>query len=756
VGVLGLVWGAKGPGALPSRFQTRDATRQMVELLARLGANFDRRLIEQRPDLSLARDLRHIEAPSDLRSRALLEAQQAYELLLRGEAREAARRFQHVQDVIGQNRALFSDQLRYVVRGYLAVAYLRMAEQDNCVLHHGSESCLLPIRGSGVHSIKDGARGAVREYREILSENPRDLAARWLLNIAYMALGEYPEEVPPEWLIPPATFESTGSMGRFLDVAPALRLDALGLAGGSVLEDFDGDGYVDLMTSSYGLDPTRDQLRYFHNNADGTFGDRTAEAGLTGLLGGMNLVQADYDNDGHVDVLVLRGAWLLGSLGQQPPSLLHNNGDGTFEDRTRDAGLLFFHPTQTAAWGDYDNDGWLDLFVGIESSAVPGFELPLYKRLEESPRVASKLFHNNRDGTFTEVAEKVGLSLTGYVKGVAWGDYDNDGLLDIAVTQLYGPTLLYRNEGARAAGGWSFARAFTLEPRHGYSVWFWDYDNNGWLDLFVGGYSPIGTSYSAGQVAAEYLGLPHTAERPRLFRNRRDGTFEDVTQAAGLAGALYVTGGSFGDLDNDGWPDLYVGTGAPDYRALVPNRMFRNTGTGSFQETTTAAGVGHLQKAGAVSFGDVDNDGYTDVYVVIGGEFPGDAFRNALFLNPGGPSPWVTLRLEGTASNRSALGARIHLVIETGSGDRDVYATVSSGGSFGASTLQQEIGLGDARSIRSVEVRWPATGKREVFSDVPRGRISKLREGSGRVAPVDVERLHLRPEEDPLERHLVH
>jgi hypothetical protein len=702
----------------------------MVERLARLGRGHDARLVEQRPEPALARVARHVTAPVDMRSRLILDAQRAYDLLLLGQAREAAALLQGVKDAAVANPRLLDEQFTWVVKAYLAVAYLRTGEQENCVQHHQPQSCLLPIRASGVHAAREGSRLAAREYAEILKDNPGDLTARWLLNLAAMTLGEHPQAVPPEQLIPESVFDSEGPMVRFQEEAGERGIQATGLVGGSVMEDFDGDGDADIMASSYGLDGGRDQLRYFRNEGQGRFTDRTAEAGLLGLVGGINLAQADYDNDGDVDVLVARGGWVLSDLGQQPPSLLRNDGHGRFVDRTEAAGLLFQHPVHAAAWGDYDNDGWLDLFLGLESSNVPGYDIPLFHAFKATPLRASKLFRNNRNGTFTDVARPAGLDLVAYVKGASWGDYDNDGRLDLALTQSYGPALLYRNAGRDARGRWRFEEPQGLEPRRGLVTWFWDYDNDGWLDLFVSGYATDGDAWAAAQVAASYLGKPVTTETARLFHNVR-GRLEDVTDEARLGRILFGTGGNFGDFDGDGWDDVYVATGAADYRALMPNRMFRNAGGQRFQDVTTAAGVGHLQKGGAVSVGDVDGDGDVDLYVVVGGEFPGDGFLDALFVNPGSGNRWVTLRLTGTRSNRSAIGARLAVRVRTDAGSRDIHRVVGSGGSFGASTLQQEIGLGAATAIERVTVRWPS-GATEEFTDVPLDSVVALREGSGR------------------------
>ena len=244
-----------------------------------------------------------------------------------------------------------------------ALAYMRMAEEQNCHAANTPDSCLFPIRGRGIHAKREGSTRAIELLREVLAAEPSNLRARWLLNVAHMTLGSYPAGVPAAALIPPSAFASEYPLPQFENVAQSTGVDLYGLAGGAVLEDFDGDGRLDLLVSHMGL---ADQLRYLHNSGDGTFEDRTAKAGIQGEVGGLNMVQADYDNDGRVDVLVLRGGW-MGSEGRLPMSLLRNTGDGTFSDVTQAAGLLHFAPTQTATWLDYDGDGWLDLFVGNET-----------------------------------------------------------------------------------------------------------------------------------------------------------------------------------------------------------------------------------------------------------------------------------------------------------------------------------------------------------------------------------------------------
>ena len=508
-------------------------------------------------------------------------------------------------------------------------------------------------------------------------------------------------------------FESEYDIGRFPDVAMAVGVDKVGLAGGSIIEDFDGDGLLDIVASSWGL---RDPLRFYKNDGRGRFIDRTREAGLAGQLGGININHADYNNDGRPDIYVIRGGWLR-EAGLHPDSLLRNNGDGTFEDVTEAAGLLSLHPTHSTAWGDYDNDGWLDLFAGHEDWGLKTH--------------AVQLFHNNRDGTFTDVARGFGLGVMGVVKGAAWGDYDNDGWIDLYVSLFGKPNLLLRNERGKRFVDVT-GKAGVAEPVNSFPAWFFDYDNDGWLDLFVGGFDEAG----ADAVLALYLGTKRPGGTPRLYRNRRNGTFEDITIAAKLDRVLDAMGANFGDLDNDGFLDIYVGTGAPDLNTLIPNRMFRNAGGRVFQDVTTAGGFGHLQKGHGIAFGDLDNDGDQDIYEVIGGWFTGDTYQSVLFRNPGHGNRWITLILEGTRSNRMALGARVKVVVATPAGRREIHQIVSGGGSFGDSSMQLETGLGDATAIEGIEVKWPATGETQVFTNVGMNQIVAIREGDSAIRPI--------------------
>jgi hypothetical protein len=641
--------------------------------------------------------------------------QMSVELLNAGRSEEALKLLEQLEKanqdmggILGEN---FIAQNRYL----RALCDLRIGEQENCLTNHNAQSCIFPISPEGVHKLQRGSKNAIEVLESQLKDRSTDRVAAWLLNVAYMTVGGYPDKVPPAWLIPPDAFKSEYDIKRFPDIAADLGLDVNGLAGGVIIEDFDNDGNLDIMVSDWS---SHGPMHFFHNNGDGSFADRTMEAGLTGLTGGLNMVQGDYNNDGLPDVLILRGAW-LGAEGNQPDSLLRNDGHGHFSDVTEEAGLMAFHPNQTAVWLDFNGDGWLDLYFAYESAGDSIHPCALYR--------------NNHDGTFTECAESSGVAAIGFVKAVVSGDFNNDGRPDLYLSRRGQPNLLYRNDGPRTTNSawnsdWKFTdvsvEAGVTEPIISFPAWFFDYDNDGWEDIFVSGY----LIKNVGDIAADYLGLPNGGVHPKLYHNNHDGTFKDVTADAHLEHVFMTMGCNFGDFDNDGWLDFYLGTGDPNLATLVPNRAFRNAGGKYFQDVTTSGGFGILQKGHAVSFGDLNNDGTQDIYTSIGGAYEGDLYRNVLFANPGHGNHFLTLKLEGVKSNRVALGARIKVFVQSADGERMICRTVSTGGSFGSNPLRQEIGLGQATQIKRVEVFWPVTGKTQTITNITMDKFFQIRE----------------------------
>jgi len=587
----------------------------------------------------------------------------------------------------------------------LAICYLRMGETENCCARNGPESCLFPIPPSAVHSDETGSRKAIRSLEQYLQfgQDPvRRKKVQWLLNIAYMTLGEYPDKVPPKYLIEPKRFRSDEEFPRFANVAADSGLNTYSLSGGAIADDFDRDGDLDLMVSNW---YSGGQMRFFTNDGEGKFADRTSEAGLDGLLGGLNMVQADFNNDGFIDVYVVRGAW-QGPKGKHPNSLLRNNGDGTFTDVTFAAGLGENNlPTQTASWGDYDLDGDVDLYVGSEPLAMRGEDF-------KKTATACQLFRNNGDETFLNVAEPSGVTNLRFTKGVIWGDYNNDRWPDIYVSNLGDDNRLYHNNGDGTFRDVA-PELDVVRPNTGIAVWFWDFDNDGLLDLYV-------SAYAAGvnDVLDFFVGNTVMVEPARLYRGTGTG-FTEVGEAANLVRPCSTMGSNFGDLNHDGYLDFYLGTGSPPIEQIMPNVMYLNKSGKRFADVTTAGGFGNLQKGHAVTFADLDRDGDQDVFQQMGGAYPGDKFYDVLYQNPGFGNNWVSIHLVGVESNRSAIGARIKANITDAGKQRTVYKHVNSGGSFGGNPLTQMIGLGKARVIERLEIHWPKTDATQLFKNVP-------------------------------------
>lgn len=610
----------------------------------------------------------------------------------------------------------------------LALTSLKQGELSNRVNPSARLVCTLPLGNAQGHQNRSGSTNAVAYLLRLLEVYPDDLRYRWLLNVAHMTLGTYPTGVPEPFLIPREFLATDYEIGRFEEIATEVGLDAINLSGGSIMDDFDNDGLLDIVTSTW--DPGG-AIIYYHNEGDGTFSDYTERANLSGQLGGLNIVQTDYDNDGWLDIFVMRGGWLR-THGNMRVSLLRNNTDGTFSDVTREAGLVRpAYPSQTSGWADYDNDGDLDVFSCNESEPETEFETDVVK-------FPSQLFRNNGEGTFTDVSRDAGVKNERYCKGSVWGDYDGDGDPDLYVSNFGADNRMYRNNGDGTFTDVA-AQLQVSEPVPSFATWFWDYNNDGWLDLFVAGYG-----YRIADVAADYLGLPNDGERMRLYRNDGAGGFDDVTRETGLYRVHLTMAANFGDLDNDGFPDFYLGTGYPSYDALGPNVLYRNNEGQSFTDVTFSAGMGHLHKGHGIAFGDLDRDGDQDVFVQMGGFYPGDGFQNALYENPGHGNRWFSAKLVGVETNRAAIGARIKLELAMRDGSRkDVYSWVNSGGSFGASSLEQEMGLGQAQRILSLEVLWPTSGTLQLFENVPLDTRIEITEGEDRYEVLETRTLRL-------------
>ena len=612
------------------------------------------------------------------------------ELLNNGDTDEAIR----ITEELFKNNpniAIVNQQTKFF-HEILAISYLRKGEQENCLENHNDESCIVPIVKNGQHKKTEGSEKAIQKYTELLKVFPADIQSQWLLNIAYMTLGKYPNEVPKKYLIPIGQKSKNSTLNN---VATQMSVDFFGLAGGSIADDFNNDGFIDVVTSSWG---SQGKMKYYENDGKGSFIDKSDQSNLSKAKGGLHINQTDYNNDGFLDIYILRSAWMPNKeWGILPNSLLKNNGDGSFSDVTIEAGLYSARPTQAATWNDFNNDGFLDLFIANETnhSSKKDFQCEFYL--------------NKGDGTFENVADKYAVNKVGYFKGCTSGDVNNDGWQDLYLSNLDGENLLFLGKHTEGRfEGFELAVAGVEKPIESFPCWFFDFDNDGWEDLYVASYDRTAFEDQGGQFASNILGKPIKTENSCLYKNAGSGKFTNVTNQYIKDKGTSTMGCNFGDMNNDGFLDFYLGTGAPDYRSTVPNRLYVNQAGKKFKDESFSMGVGHIQKGHGISFADFDNDGDQDIYAVMGGAFKGDGFPNALYENSDSRNNWIKIQLEGVQSNRPGIGARILVVGKTKSGqEKKIYRTVGSGSSFGANPLTCEIGLGEIATITNLSINWP-------------------------------------------------
>ena len=461
-------------------------------------------------------------------------------------------------------------------------------------------------------------------------------------------------------------------------------------------------------------EPPRNAL--YRNNGDGTFTDVAIAAGVADTGYGMGCAVGDYDNNGFPDLYVTNfGANVF----------FHNNGDGTFTDVTTQTGTGDTRWGTSCAFVDYDNNGFLDLYVtnyvkyAIESDQVcmdKGVRVYCDPRLYEGE--LDILYRNNDDGTFTDITESAGFSgATGRGLAIAWGDYDDDGDMDVYIVNDADQNFLYRNNGdgtftdVSLTAGVGFSEDGDAE--NGMGADFGDYDNNGYLDLVVTNFQD---------------------QTNTLYHNEGGGLFSDVSYASkiGTISLPYLAWGvSFCDYDNDGYQDLFIANGHLHENVQAfnpigfyeqPNLLFRNNRDGTFDEVGTDSGSGmHLEKVSrGFAYSDYDNDGDLDQLVTNLKGAPD------LLENEGGQNAWLTLKLIGTHSNRDAIGAQVKVT----TGNLTQIREVRSGSSYlSQSDMRLHFGVGKHRRVDRVEIRWPS-GLQEQLEGVEANQTLTLVEGA--------------------------
>jgi enediyne biosynthesis protein E4 len=501
------------------------------------------------------------------------------------------------------------------------------------------------------------------------------------------------------------------------------------MGSGVALFDYDNDGRLDIYVvnaaplsdpTPKGTIPEKTGPKYwnrlYHQKIDGTFEDVTEKAGLQGVGYGMGVAAGDYDNDGFEDLFVT-------AYGGN--RLYHNNGNGTFTDVTEQAGVAGSGWSTSAAWVDLDGDGLLDLVVlrylkwdfddlycGERREGYRSYCHP-----DSFHAIVPLVYHNDGKGHFTEITQKSGLGLPGKGLGIALADYDRDGRIDLFFANDSMPEFLYHNKGDGTFEEVALQSGVAVDSEgHTYAgmgVDFADYDNDGWPDLVV--------TDLASQIYA-------------LYRNNGDGTFNYDSYPSGI-GLMSMKHSGWGvrflDYDNDGWKDLLIAQGHdldtiqltfPDLRYKEPMVLARNTGQGFVDVSAQAGEV--FQKAWVgrgLAIGDIDNDGRLDAVVTTN-----DGGLHVLHNTTQNQNHWLTLELVGHKSNRDAIGAEVKLVTAKGS----QWATVSTAGSYlSSSDKRVHFGLGTETAARTIEIRWPS-GIRQTLNDVHGDQILRVQEPS--------------------------
>jgi len=509
------------------------------------------------------------------------------------------------------------------------------------------------------------------------------------------------------------------------------------LGASAAVADYDGDGYEDVFVTD-SMEGGKNHL--YHNNGNFTFTDVAEKAGVANGNDAHNAssdsLWLDFNNDGRPDLLIVR-------FGQN--QLFENLGGGKFREVTKQAGLLGYKNAITAIAFDYDHDGFVDLFVGSYFQPVNVFQPETPRFFPESFETANNgggvtVYHNNGNGTFTDVTEKLGFKLSGWTLDLGHADANNDGWDDLYIACDFGTDRFFVNN---CDGTFTdiTEKAIGFDTKKGMNVDWGDYDNDGFLDIYV------------TNITDDYM-----REGNFLWHNNGNLTFTDVARETGTHDTGWGWGGKFFDYDNDGWLDLYVVNGwvsagkdsyVPDIFTMVTKpgidfadarnwppmgnkslsgyqkkRLFHNEHGTGFKDEAARHGVDSVRDGRGIAVADFDNDGRMDLFIANANSEP-NLYRNTQTTG----NYWAQFLLEGTKSNRGAVGAQVRVT----AGGKTLLSFVNGGNGFGAqSTARVHFGLGAASTIDRVEIRWPS-GLKQVLEKLSANHIYKIQEGKAKT-----------------------
>jgi len=543
----------------------------------------------------------------------------------------------------------------------------------------------------------EGIPYALQACRDI----PTDIRFRWILRALTLHAGQPESRIPEEFRV--RLPEGGLSTFQLADVTKKCGAERFALGRGASWADFDNDGREDILVGA-----ERAPFCLFRNRGDGTFEDVAERVGLLDPVGlGCYASQfIDYDNDGFQDIFLTSNGW--GGGGRL--FLYHNEGGSRFQEVTESAGLAGPVNAFGASWADYDNDGRVDLAVAAGIIDPDGGD-----RIH--------LYHNEGNGKFREVGEQAGLTQKARWISLCWGDYDGDGRQDLLATSFDAGPSLFRNLGdgrfedvSVKAGIRSVCSAYTPE--------FFDFDNDGNLDLFISTY-PTEPLKTEDMIQGKLRGPAPSSQRQLLFRNNGDGTFRNISEEAGITGLYGGMSSQVGDLDNDGFDEIMIGTGNPALDWCEPKPLFHNNGTGQFTDIAQSAGLVHFGMLHGAALADYDDSGHLSVFGSFGGFYWGTRESSKLYRNLGSGNCSLEVRLIGTRSNRDAIGAKVYAL----AGKRKIHKWVNGGNGFGvANSKIVHLGLGREQKVDRLEVHWPS-GLRQAFRNIAAGQRIEIVEG---------------------------
>lgn len=551
------------------------------------------------------------------------------------------------------------------------------------------------------HAAILAARNDLLAGLELSDSGPASIEARWLLNLADAMLDQFPESVPSRYrvvqVLPDADFHA------FHEAATPAGLAGMSLPGPLSVDDFDGDQRLDILSTAQ--DGTS-SLQLYSRKMSNQF-SAVPDKLTSGTLGSTAVITADIDNDGALDVLILRGNRGPGGA-EHGASLWRQDGSGQLVDVTQESGITHAGAATNGVFADFDGDGDLDLFLGI--SGVPS------ANPREGGGAHSSLLENDGTGIFQDITRWAGIPIFNDCRACVAADFDNDGDLDLFLLAAtpgdsFPSARLFANRGNGAFDEVPFGLQF---PSDVSSVLAFDYDNDGWIDLFV-----ASRSADASRVLNTLCGKLSGGGGSRLYRNLGDRRFQDVTERAGLGDEWPVAQATVGDIDNDGFLDLFLMLDPRGLTMPLPSVLYRNVSGARFENWTHLAKVGFLHGRGQAIFADIDDDGNQDLFVQAGEGDPLAPGPRSLMLNRGNSGRFLHLRLVGINSDRFAVGARVRLTVTEEGKTRQICFSTSANADRHGPLSRLEIGLGMADRIDALEIAWPTGENVDVHTEVP-------------------------------------